>query len=55
LAFEQLHHNEGLAFMLAEFVNRADVGVVYGGGSTRFSLKALHSFRIISKLFWKEL
>jgi hypothetical protein len=41
LALEQLHDEIWLAFVLAEVMNRADIGMVQRGGSTRFSKKTL--------------
>ena len=40
-AFEILHDDEGAAIMLADLMNRTDIGVVEGGGSTGFTAKAL--------------
>ena len=48
LTFQQLHGEEGLALMLAEFVNRADVGMIQRRGSARFALKPLQSARIVA-------
>src|SRR5215472_14281288 len=45
LAFQVLHHDEGLAFMLVNVVNGANVGMVQGGGSTRFPLEAFKGYR----------
>ena len=41
LAFKQLHGDEGLAFVLVDLVNGADVGMIQGGGRARFTLEAL--------------
>ena len=39
-ALQQLHNDEGLAVVLAQLVDRADVGVVEGRGGARFALEA---------------
>ena len=40
LPLQQLHSDEGLAFMLAALVNRTDVGVVQRRGGAGFTLEA---------------
>jgi len=42
-AFEQLHHDKGAAIVLADLVNRANVGMVQGRGSPCLTAKALQS------------
>ena len=39
-ALEKLHGDEGLAILLADVVDRADIGVVQGGCGLGFALKA---------------
>ena len=39
-AVQKLHGDEWLAVFLADFVDRADVGMVQGGGGLRFALEA---------------
>ena len=41
LPCQQLHHDEGLAFVFFDFVNRADMGVVQRRGGPRFAIEAL--------------
>ncbi len=38
-AVQKLHDDEGLAVLLANLINSADIGMVQGGGSLRFPLK----------------
>ena len=38
-AFQKFHHDEELAVVLGDFVNRADVWVIQGGSGTRFATK----------------
>src|SRR5713226_1209574 len=52
---QQLHHQEGLAVVLSELVDGANIGMVECGSSPRFPLKAFDRLRIISKLLGKEL
>ena len=40
LSVEKLHRNEGLAFLFADFIDGANVGVVQGGSSLRLALEA---------------
>ena len=52
---QQLHHDEGLALELINFVNRANVGVIKTRGGTRFALKPLQGLRVANKVGWEEL
>ena len=49
-----LHDDEGLTFVLINLVNGADVGMIQGGGSASFPLKALHGLRIAREFGGKE-
>src|SRR6516225_8212855 len=44
LALQVLHDDEGLAFMLINVVNGANVGMVQCGGSTGFPFEAFQSY-----------
>jgi len=50
-----LHGNEGLAFVIANLINRADIQVVKSRCGTRLALEALQRLAISRKLFGKEL
>ena len=41
LALQQLHHDEGLAFVLLDFVDGADIGMIQRGSGLRLALEAL--------------
>src|SRR5438270_418261 len=41
LTFQLLHDNEGMAIVVVNIVNRADVGMIQLRGSSGFALKAL--------------
>src|SRR5437899_2153739 len=45
-AVQVLHRDEALAFVLADFVDRANVRMVQGRGSPRFATEALQSRRV---------
>ncbi len=46
LAIEKFHGDEGVAILLADIVNRADVGMVQCGGGLRFTLESRQSLWI---------
>src|SRR5262245_30943914 len=52
-SLQQLHRNEGLAFMLANVINRANVWMIQCCHSACFTLKTLQSLRIFSKVVGK--
>ena len=54
VAFEVLHHDETLAFILIHVIDRADMRMIQGGGGPCFALKTLDSQRLSGKLFRKE-
>ena len=54
-AFEKLHHDKGLAVLLADIVNGADVGVVQCGGGLRFTPEASQGLGIVGHLVRQKL
>ena len=46
LPIKEFHGDEGVAILLADIVNRADVGMVQGRGGLRFTLESRESLRI---------
>src|SRR5580704_6696388 len=54
-AVEKLHGDESLAFMLANVVDGADVGMIQCRGSLRLPLKPTQGLRIAGYLFRQEL
>ena len=54
LAGKTLHHDEKVSFMLADFMNRANVGMVQCGSRTRFPPKTFKSLRIARGVVRKE-
>ncbi len=55
LALEQLHRDEGLALVLVDVVDRADVGVLERGGGPRLALQPLERLRVPAELLRQEL
>ena len=55
LAFQELHHDEVLAFMRVDFVDGADVGMIQGGSSLGFPLKPLQLVSVLGHSFAEEL
>src|SRR5262249_41356029 len=55
LPLEILHGDEGLAFVLTDLVNRADVGMIECRGGTRFTSKAFQRLGVHGKTFGQEL
>ncbi len=54
-AVQELHHDESLAVLLPDVINRADIGVVQGGSSLRLALKASQRLGIAGHLVGQEL
>ena len=50
LAVEKLHGDEGLAVLLADFIDGADVGMIQGGSGLRFALKSLQRLRVLGDI-----
>jgi len=55
LPFQKLHGDERLTFVLAKFVNRADVGMIQGRGGAGFTLEALQGSAVFRQFFPQEL
>ena len=53
-AIQKLHGDEGLAVLLADIVNRTDVGVIQSGGGLGFALKTAERLGIASDFVGKE-
>ena len=49
LSPEQFHHDERLAVVIADFVNRADVGMIQRGGGTGLLFESRNPERIVTK------
>src|ERR1044072_8538008 len=47
LAFEQFHDDKGAPFVLADIVDRANVGMVQSGGGARLTLEALEGALVV--------
>jgi hypothetical protein len=54
LAFQKLHHDEGLALVLSEVVNRADVRMIERRGGPGFPLESFHRKRGRKPVFRQE-
>ena len=55
LAAEAFHHDEGMAFMLADLVNGADVGMIQRGGGAGLAAKTLEGLRVLGRIFGQKL
>ncbi len=53
-AFEELHGDEALAVVLADFVDGADVGMVQRGGRARFAAETLQGLRVLGYIVGQE-
>ena len=53
-AIEKFHSDEGLAVLLANVMNRADVGMVQGGSGLCLALEAAERLRIASHLIGQK-
>src|SRR5208283_4721248 len=54
-AVKKLHGNEGVALVLADLVNGANVGMVEGGGGAGFAAKTLEGLRILGEVVGEKL
>ena len=55
LPLQQFHADEGSSFKFVDFVDRANVRVVQGGGGTRFPPKTLQRLRVVGEFVRKKL
>ena len=55
LALQELHGNEVLPLMLVDLVDRADVGMIEGGGRLGFPLKPFQCVTVFGYCFRQEL
>ena len=55
LPFEKLHDNEGLAIVLADFVDGANVGMIQSGSGSRLALEPLQGHSIGGQSIGQEL
>src|ERR1700722_286340 len=53
-AIEELHGDEGLLAVAADFINGADVGMVESGGGAGFTAETLEGLRVAGKLVGQE-
>src|ERR1700724_1624752 len=52
---EKLHHDEGLAFTLADFVDGTDVGMIQGRRGTSLPAETFERMRVSGNIFRQEL
>ena len=55
LALQKLHGNEAMGIVLADFVDRADVGMIQRGSSARFAEKSFEGLLVAGNLIRKKL
>src|SRR4029453_18442203 len=55
LPLKELHGDEVPALMLTYLVNRADIGMIEGGGGPCLTPKALERFGVVGQLLWRKL
>ena len=54
LAFQKLHGDESAAFVFADVVDGANVGMVEGGGGASFTLETLEGLTVVGESVGKE-
>ena len=54
-AVQQFHGDEGLALLLADVVDGADIGMVQSGGRPGLALEAVQGLRVLGNIFRQEL
>ena len=55
LALELLHHDEGMAVVVFNPVDRADIGMVQQRGRSRLARESFQRLRIAGEIFWNKL
>ena len=55
LALQQFHHDVGLAMLLTNLMNRADVGMIQRRGSTGFTLESFQGLPVFRQFFGEKL
>jgi hypothetical protein len=53
-SFQLLHHDKGLAFVLANLVHRADIRVVQRRGGPRLAPKTFEELAVVDEFFGQE-
>src|SRR4051794_11566358 len=54
-AIKEFHCNEGLTFVLSDFINGANIGMVKSGGCLCLTLKAGKRLWVFGHVIWQEL
>ena len=54
VAFQQFHHDVGLAILLADIMNRAYIGMIQRRGSPRFALESFQCRAVLRKTFGQK-
>ena len=55
LALQILNHDEGLALVFSDVINRADIRVIEGGSCLRFTLEPFQGLSILGEFLREEL
>ena len=55
VSLHQFHHEEGLTFVLADFVNRTDVGMIERGGGSGLPFESCNPDWILANRVWEHL
>ena len=53
-SFEKFHHDKGMAVLLPNFVDRANIRMIQGGGGTRFTAEPLECLRVGGDILGQE-
>jgi len=54
-AVQKLHGDEAFAFVLADFVDGADIGMVQGGSGPRLAPESLERLRVLRDILGRNL